>query len=89
MMSESGKNASGQVAFRSKVPDTPVVESPAASVVDVTSVAAGAGTSAAPEVDKAGTCVPPTTGGEGGDRGISDPQPMLVPRGIATRVWSR
>jgi hypothetical protein len=65
MTSESGKNASGQEAFGSKIPDTSVVESPAASAADVTSAAAGAGMSAAPEADQAGTSAPPTTGGEG------------------------
>jgi hypothetical protein len=80
--SESEKNASGQEAFGSKVPGTPVVESLAASAADVTSTAAGAGTTAAPEVDKAGTSAPPTTGGEGGVRGTSDPQPAPGPQGI-------
>jgi hypothetical protein len=65
--SESGKNASGQEAFGSKMPETPVVESPAASAVDVTSAAVGAGTTALSEVDKAGTSAPPATEGEGGD----------------------
>jgi hypothetical protein len=74
MMSESEKNASGQEAFGSKAPETPVVESPAASAADVTSTAVGVGTTAAPEADKAGTSVPPTTGGGGDDRGTLDPQ---------------
>jgi hypothetical protein len=55
MTSESGKNATGQEAFGSKVPETPVVESPAASAVDVTSAAAEAGVTVASEADKAGT----------------------------------
>jgi hypothetical protein len=37
--SESGKNASGQEAFGSKLLETLVVESPAASVADVMSAA--------------------------------------------------
>jgi hypothetical protein len=72
-MSESGNNASVQEAFGSKLPETLVVESPAASAADVTSAVVGAGTTAASEADKAGTSAPPTTGGEGGDRGASDP----------------
>jgi hypothetical protein len=75
-MMESGKNASGQEAFGSKVSGTPVVESPTTSAVDVTS------TTTASEADKAGTSAPPTTGGEGDDRGTSDPQPAPGPRGI-------
>jgi hypothetical protein len=82
MLSKSGKNASSQVAFGSKAPETPVVESPAASVVDITSTVARAGTMAAPEADKAGTSAPPTTRGEGGDRGTFDPQPTPGPKGI-------
>jgi hypothetical protein len=35
--SESGKNASGQEAFGSKVPGTPVVESPTTLAADMTS----------------------------------------------------
>jgi hypothetical protein len=80
--SESGKNTSGQEAFGSKAPETPVVESPAASVADVTSTAAGVGTTAAPEADRAGTSAPPTTEGGGDDRGTSDPQPAPGSRGI-------
>jgi hypothetical protein len=56
-----------------------VVELPAA---DVTSMAAGVGTTAAPEAGKAGTSAPPTTHGEVGDRGTSDPQPAPGARGI-------
>jgi hypothetical protein len=41
---ESGKNASGQEAYGSKLSETPVVESPTASAADVMSVAVGAGT---------------------------------------------
>jgi hypothetical protein len=52
--SESWKNASGQEAFGSKVPETPVVESPAASATDVMSATVGAGATAAFEADKAG-----------------------------------
>jgi hypothetical protein len=59
--SGSGKNASGQEAFGSKVPETPVVESPAGA--DVTSTAAGAGVTAASKADKAETSVPPATEG--------------------------
>jgi hypothetical protein len=72
MTSERGKNASGQEAIGRKAPGTPVVESPVASAADVMSMAARAGTTAVPEVDKAGTSVPPTTGCVGGDRGTSD-----------------
>jgi hypothetical protein len=72
-MSESGKNASGQEAFGTKAPEAPVVESPAASATNMTSVAAGVGTTAAPETDKAGTSVPPATEGEGGGCGTSCP----------------
>jgi hypothetical protein len=58
-MLECGKNALEQEAFGSKMQGTPVVESPAASAADMTSAAGGAGTTAASEVDKAGTSVPP------------------------------
>jgi hypothetical protein len=61
--SKSGKNASDQEAFGCKVPEIPVVESPAASVADVTSTAAGAGATVASEADKAGTSAPPAIGG--------------------------
>jgi hypothetical protein len=64
------------------LPETPVVESPAASAADVTSAAAGAGTTAVSEADKAWTSAPPTTGGEGGNRGASDPQAVPGPQGI-------
>jgi hypothetical protein len=70
--SGSGKNASGQEAFGSKVPETSVVESLAASAADVTSATAGARATAASEADKAGTTTPPPPRGEGGDRGTSD-----------------
>jgi hypothetical protein len=50
-----------------------VVESPAASVVDVMSMAAGAGATTTSEANKAGTSAPPATRGEGGDCGTSDP----------------
>jgi hypothetical protein len=80
--SESGKNASGQKAFGSKLPETPVVESPAASAADVTSSAVGAGATAASEANKAGTIMPPTTGGEGCDHGTSGPQEAPGPQGI-------
>jgi hypothetical protein len=73
-MSESGKNASGQEAFGTKAPEVPVVESPTASAVDVTSAVTRAGTTMASEADKAGTSAPPTAGGEGGNRGTSEPQ---------------
>jgi hypothetical protein len=68
---ESGKNASGQEAFGTKPLETPVVESPAASTADGMSTAAGVGTTAAPEADKAGTSAPPATKDEGGDSGTS------------------
>jgi hypothetical protein len=52
--SESEKNASGQEAFGSKVPETLVVELPTASAADVTSTTVGAGAMVASEADKAG-----------------------------------
>jgi hypothetical protein len=81
-MSGGAKNASGQEAFGSKAPETPVVESPAASAADVTSTATGVGTAAAPVADKAGTSAPPTTGGGGDDLGTSDPRSVPSPQGI-------
>jgi hypothetical protein len=81
-MSCSGKNASGQEAFGRKVPEMPVMESPAASAADVTSAAAGVGATAASEAEKVGTSAPPATKGEGGDHGTSDPQEVPPPRGI-------
>jgi hypothetical protein len=59
------KNASGQEAFGSKAPETLVVESSAASAADVTSMATRAGTTAAPEADKAGTSARPQYRGWG------------------------
>jgi hypothetical protein len=58
------------------------VESPAASEADVTSAAAGAGATAVSEADKAGTSASPTTGGEGGDSGTSEPQEEPPSAGI-------
>jgi hypothetical protein len=52
--SESGKNASGQEAFGTKLPEMLVVESPVALAVDVTSVAVRARTTAASEADRPG-----------------------------------
>jgi hypothetical protein len=78
--SESGKNASGQEAFGSKIQEMPVVKSPAISVVDVTSVAGGAGTMAAFEVDKAGTSVPPAAEREGDDLCTAGPLPVSDPQ---------
>jgi hypothetical protein len=72
--SESERNASGQVAFVTKVPQTPVVESPTASAADVTSTTAGVETAAAPRADKVGISTPPATEGEGGDRDTFGPQ---------------
>jgi hypothetical protein len=66
-----------------------VVESSATSAADVTSTTAGVATTMAPEVDKARTSAHPTTGGGGDDRGTSDPQSALGPRGSSTRAWSR
>jgi hypothetical protein len=80
--SERGRNTSGQEAFGRKLSETPVVELPAASAADVTSTATGAGATAASEADKAGTSVPPTTRGEGGDHGIAGPQQAPHPQGI-------
>jgi hypothetical protein len=82
MTSESGKNASGQEASGTKAPETQVVESPAASATDVVSTAAGVGMTAAPEADGAETSAPPTTEGEGGDRGTSGPQEEPPSRGF-------
>jgi hypothetical protein len=62
--------------------ETPVVESPAASAVDVTSATVGAGTTAASEADRAGTSAPPTTGGESGDCGASGLLVVPGSRGI-------
>jgi hypothetical protein len=77
--SESGKNASSQKAFGSKMPGTTAVESPAVSVAYVTSAVVGAGTTAASEADKAGTSVPPAIEGDGGDLFTTGPQPALGP----------
>jgi hypothetical protein len=52
-----------------------VVESPEASAANVTSAVVAAGTTAAPEADKAGTNAPPTAEGEGGDLCTTGPQP--------------
>jgi hypothetical protein len=82
MTSESKKNASGKEAFGTKAPPTPVVESPAASAADVTIVAAGVGTAAAPEADRAGCSVPSATEGEGGDRDTSGPREERPSRGM-------
>jgi hypothetical protein len=79
--SESGKNASGQETFGSKLPETPVVESPVASAADVTNTAVGAGATAASEAERAGTSAPPTTVAEGGDLGTSAPR-APGPRGV-------
>jgi hypothetical protein len=57
------------------MPETLVVESPAASAADVTSAAVGAGTTAVSEVDKAGTSAPLATEGEGGDLCTTGLQP--------------
>jgi hypothetical protein len=62
----------------------PVVESPAASTVDVTSAAAGVGMTAAPEADKVVTSAPPAAEGEGGDRRTSGLQEEPLSRGIFT-----
>jgi hypothetical protein len=61
--SKSGKNASGQEAFGSKIQETPVVESLAISMDDVTSTTGGAGTTVASEADKDGTSAPPVAEG--------------------------
>jgi hypothetical protein len=60
-----------------------MVESPTISVVDVTSTAGGAGTTAISEADKAGTSAPPATEGEGGGICTSGPLPARHPQ--ATR----
>jgi hypothetical protein len=87
--SESGKNASGQEVFGSKAPETPVVESPAASAADVTSTATKVGTTAATEEDKAGTSAPLLPG-----VGATTAAPQIHSRrqahgGSSTRAWSR
>jgi hypothetical protein len=74
MTSGSGKNASGQEEFGSKLPETPVMESLVASVADVTSATVEAGMTVASDADRARTSAPPTAGGEGDDRGTSGPQ---------------
>jgi hypothetical protein len=81
-MSGRERNALGQEAFGSKVPEMSVMESPAASVADMTSTSVGAGATTAFEADKARTSAPPATGGEGGDRGTSEPQEEPPSRGI-------
>jgi hypothetical protein len=78
----SGKNDSGHEAFGSKVPETPVTESLAASAADVTSAATMAGAAVASEAEKAGTSAPPTAEGESGDRSTSEPQEVPPPRAI-------
>jgi hypothetical protein len=78
--SESEKNASGQEAFGSKMLETPVVKSPAASAADMMSAAVRAGTTAASEVERDGTSAPPTTGGERGDLCTSGPQAAPGPQ---------
>jgi hypothetical protein len=82
--SESGKNASGQEAFGSKMQGSLVVDLSAALAADVTSVAGGAGTTTALEVDKAGTSAPPTAGGEGDDLCTADP--LLAPGPLAAEA---
>jgi hypothetical protein len=79
-MSESGKNASGQEAFGSKIKEMPVVESPAASAADVTSMAGRAGTTVAFEADKAGTSTAPVAEDEGGDLCTTGPLPTPDPQ---------
>jgi hypothetical protein len=79
-MSGSGKNASGQEAFGSKIKETLVVESPAAAAVDVTSTAGGAGTTAVSEADKAGTSTTLAVEDEGGDLCTTVPQPTADPQ---------
>jgi hypothetical protein len=82
MTSERGKNALGQEAFGSKLPETPVVESLAASAADVTSATIGAGTMAASEAERVGTSAPSTAGAKGGDLGASGPQLASGPQGV-------
>jgi hypothetical protein len=87
--SESGKNASGQEVFGRKIQETPVVESPAISTVDVTSTAGGAGMTAASEVDKAGTSAPPAAEDEGGDLCIASSLPTPDPQAAgAGDAWA-
>jgi hypothetical protein len=62
------------------------VELSAALAADVTSAAVGAGATAASEADKAGTSAPPATGGEGNDRGTSEPQEEPSSGGIFAEV---
>jgi hypothetical protein len=89
MTSDSSKNASGHEAFGSKVPRTPVVESPAASAADMTSATVGAGTTSAFEAYKTGTSAPPTAGDEGGDLCTTGPQPALGPLAVVEKgTWS-
>jgi hypothetical protein len=86
--SKSGKNASGQEAFGSKIQETPVVESSVISMADVTSMASGAGTTAASEVDKARTIATPAVEGEGGDLCIAGSLPAPDPQATGERgAW--
>jgi hypothetical protein len=87
--SESGKNASGQEAFGSKIRETPVVESPAASAADVTSTAGGAGTAAASEADKVGTSIAPTAEDDGGDLYTAGSLPTQTRRRSRREVHGR
>jgi hypothetical protein len=80
--SASEKNASCQEAFERKLPETLVVESPAASAADVTGAAVRAGTAAVSKADRARTSAPPTVGAEGGDPGTSAPQAAPVSEGV-------
>jgi hypothetical protein len=88
-MSKSGKNASGQEEFGSKIQETPVVESPAISMVDVTSTASGAATTATSEADKAGTSAPPAAEDEDGDLCTVGPLPTPDPQAFRARgAWA-
>jgi hypothetical protein len=74
--SDSGKNASGQEAFRSKVKKKPVEQSPAVSTADVTSATVGAGATATSAAGKAETSNAPATEGEQDDLCMTDPRMM-------------
>jgi hypothetical protein len=87
--SKSGKNALGQEAFGSKIKETPVVESPVISTIDVTSTAGAAVTTTASKADKVGTCTAPATEDEGGDLCTSVPLPTLDPQAVeAGGAWA-
>jgi hypothetical protein len=83
--SECGKNASGQVAFGSKVKEMPVAEAPAVSTANVTSTAGGAGATVASKADKVGTSTAPATEDDGGDLCMAGQLPTSDPQATEAR----